>query len=605
MKLQLITDMKKIRAALFLTLSAAATVDVAVAQNFNPTVEVTNAYDVSMVDADKPLERMAVPDSLLKFDLDFDYSVLSNPYDGGYDFNPYFLEMKPEADAFRAGRFLLKAGAGYPVSVPFTLVWSPLMKKSALDVDVHAGADSYFGRYFHMAPLRDEEGLGYNPVGRVVRSDGQKDSVYAGRDARASFGVDLRHDWEKVNVKASLGYDGIFTKDLLCASGYNSVSASLALARNDDSRSHFHYQAAVDYRISSDDSRDMIRRGGPDASVTSEELRLSAQLGRVFNPSKALLVGLGMEMNGLRGTTPDELRESVSKFTIAPGYVFGPDGLRISLGVKLELPVVSGVASDRAAMHSATGQVLYPDVSLDLRIVPGRLHAYAILGGGLDINPYSSLKERNRFFNATMLVKDSPAFQNSSDKIDAVLGFRGNISSVFRFDLSGGFLASEGAVTEYLAYSGDRGGWYESFVTAGRDLLHADLKYALDLDSFVFDGSLRYTRTEREGADDIGFEEAPFSFNARARYDWNKRIFAGVHADGASRRRGRCNPFGGTDYPMLVPGYVNLGLDAEFAVSRKLSLWLKADNLLCQSVYRSPLHVRKGVNITGGICVNL
>ena len=58
------------------------------AQNLNPTVSVTRAYEGKLLDVHKPMEKMFVPDSLNKFDLDFDYSVFENPYKGAYDFKP-------------------------------------------------------------------------------------------------------------------------------------------------------------------------------------------------------------------------------------------------------------------------------------------------------------------------------------------------------------------------------------------------------------------------------------------------------------------------------------------------------------------------------------
>ena len=61
-------------AALLLACGAAS------AQNFNPTVEVTNTYQRNPSDVKKPLLEMAVPDSLMRFDLDFDYSVFEKRY---------------------------------------------------------------------------------------------------------------------------------------------------------------------------------------------------------------------------------------------------------------------------------------------------------------------------------------------------------------------------------------------------------------------------------------------------------------------------------------------------------------------------------------------
>ena len=48
------------------------------AQNLNPTVEVTRAYESKDLNINKGTVPMNVPDSLLRFDTDFDYSVFGN-----------------------------------------------------------------------------------------------------------------------------------------------------------------------------------------------------------------------------------------------------------------------------------------------------------------------------------------------------------------------------------------------------------------------------------------------------------------------------------------------------------------------------------------------
>ena len=85
------------------------------AQNLNPTVQVTNAYDNKLMDISKHSLQMAVPDSLLRFDWDFNYSVFDNPYKGAYEFNPYIIDMKPEASVYDGKRLLLSAGVGYTI----------------------------------------------------------------------------------------------------------------------------------------------------------------------------------------------------------------------------------------------------------------------------------------------------------------------------------------------------------------------------------------------------------------------------------------------------------------------------------------------------------
>ena len=54
------------------------------AQNINAQVQVTNSYSSSVGDFAKQNVPVNVPDSALKFDYDFDYSVFDSPYRGAY-----------------------------------------------------------------------------------------------------------------------------------------------------------------------------------------------------------------------------------------------------------------------------------------------------------------------------------------------------------------------------------------------------------------------------------------------------------------------------------------------------------------------------------------
>ena len=54
-----------------------------------------------------------------------------------------------------------------------------------------------------------------------------------------------------------------------------------------------------------------------------------------------------------------------------------------------------------------------------------------------------------------------------------------------------------------------------------------------------------------------------------------------------------------------VPGWVDLGINAEFKVTNKFSLWLKGANLLNMNVMRNFLVVEKGPYVTAGVCLVL
>ena len=54
-----------------------------------------------------------------------------------------------------------------------------------------------------------------------------------------------------------------------------------------------------------------------------------------------------------------------------------------------------------------------------------------------------------------------------------------------------------------------------------------------------------------------------------------------------------------------IPLYVNLGVEAEYAVTKKFSVWLRGDNLLNMNVQRFPCYNAGGIGFTAGIILNL
>ena len=101
---------------------------VASAQNLNPTVQVTNDYEGKLMEVNKQNVAMAIPDSLLKFDWNFNYSVFDNPYRGAYEFKPYRIDMKPDPTRRDNGVFYLRAGAGFTLHPEVQAVFTPATK---------------------------------------------------------------------------------------------------------------------------------------------------------------------------------------------------------------------------------------------------------------------------------------------------------------------------------------------------------------------------------------------------------------------------------------------------------------------------------------------
>jgi hypothetical protein len=101
---------------------------------------------------------------------------------------------------------------------------------------------------------------------------------------------------------------------------------------------------------------------------------------------------------------------------------------------------------------------------------------------------------------------------------------------------------------------------------------------------------------------------ASFTGNASVRYNWMRRIYAGVSCEAATARRGSLTYLhseGAFDRPDLFPGYVDLGVDFEYVLNRKISVWAKGRNLMGMTIQRSIFYAEKGPYFTIGFCLNI
>ena len=116
------------------------------AQELDPTVVVNRTYEGKLLEVHKPSFDMEIPDTVSRFDLDFDYSVFEKPYKGAYEFNPYVLTMRPASAVQTSEQLYLKAGVGYTLHPVLDFIWAPAFK-GAFRMDVYARHRSYVGSY--------------------------------------------------------------------------------------------------------------------------------------------------------------------------------------------------------------------------------------------------------------------------------------------------------------------------------------------------------------------------------------------------------------------------------------------------------------------------
>ena len=574
-------NMKKV----YLAAAALLSGIVSSGQNLNPTVEVTNVYNGNPSEVNKPLLEMAVPDTLLRFNMDFDYEVFEKQYQGAYSFKPYMLNMKPDKDAYRGRSFFLKAGAGYSLHPQFQMVFSP-EQKGRFQMSVFAGHKSYFGDYLRLQETLDND---------VFIVDRVKDSYYSGYDAVSDAGFEGRYNFNRAIAVFDMGYHGILNKGPQeWKRSFNAADFHACIRSNRVDQSYLFYGLDFSGRFGNDRIYD--------ASLRSGEFSLNGEIGPQLNYFNKLLVGFEAESGNY---TSSYLNSNIGRLAVIPKYVLETGRWKLSLGLRIDKLIFDegekfeGLAPK--GLYDASH--FHPDIHASFSLWDN-LQLYSDLTGGARLNTYSSLLERNHHFNPFVL-SGFVLMDNSEEEMNLKLGLRGNLGSRLQFDISGGGAKIANGIldrpTDILMCQG--------FFYADYSLLYADALLGLNAGGFRFDAGLHFRSMEFDEEDSYveGFKLPKFSGTMRAVYNFNQRVYAGLTAEAATSREGYVKTSTGSSFLLKnqrIPGYLDLGLVAGYQVSRKFGLWMESGNLLCETVQRNPYYAEKDLWVTAGITLN-
>lgn len=576
------------------------TAAVSFGQNFNPTVEVTNTYQGNASEVHKPLLGMNVPDSLLRFDLDFDYEVFEKPYQGAYSFKPYMLNMRPAKDAWRGRQLYLKAGAGYTLHPRFEFVYSP-EQSGPFQMSVYASHKSYFGNYHEIKPEL-QDGL-Y----RMKKSGGK----FGGYDALTSAGFDGRYNWDRTILSFGIGYYGLAAKDSVMSRSYNAFDFNARVRSNNDSESYFLYDIGLRGRVAND-GLDYKSFSFPDGVTVDKQnenwVLLDGLVGPVVNNSRSILVGFEAESASYSRFYDG----NIGRVALIPSYRFKSGRWNLNLGVKLEFMFRNDADTlSFGKMGGGKGQIVYPDAHISFA-VGGNVALYADATGGSRLNTYSSQISENHHLNPSFLVAPvyeliTPLVDNTVEKVNARIGVRGSAASSFQFDVNGGVGLYGNALMESGLFTAG-GDLVPALAYSDYNLIYANALVGLRTGRVKIDADFRYRGVSFPDNDalNLGFTLPKYSGGVRASYDISSRLYAGINVEAASWRDGKCASVASEDIlDVRVPGYVDLGVNCGYKFNRKWTLWLESGNLLCQTIQRTPFYAEKGPWFTAGISLNL
>lgn len=380
------------------------------AQNLNPVVEVTNEYDVNFTSAIRQTIPMAVPDSLLEFKKDFDYTVFDNPYKGAYQFVPFTVKLQPQASVYDGKRFHLCAGAGYTVHPVLDFVWSPLRgREGKFQMNVYQKGNGYWGSY------RGLEGNGY--------------------DVSEQLGLEMYSLLSRAALSADVHYRGLFHEAGGFGGIFNSASAQVRVKSTESGKKFFYYDFDASYRFAD-------YSGG--RSLKENDINLSGSLMPVFGKAFRMPIDFAVGYNTLG-----------QAFTI-----WGAPHLELTLG-PVDINAGAKIGFCREGVTDFNKFIITPDVTLKIDIVKEYFTLYAAAVGGPRYNSFSDLIG-NSHFNETaggMSVCDA----------DFYGGFRGGAAGSLHYDLNAGY-----ALYTSHPFDADIPGMGCGYVFQGVNFAHVD-----------------------------------------------------------------------------------------------------------------------------------
>lgn len=568
------------------------------AQNLDPTVVVNKAYEGKLFQVHKPSFEMAVPDSLTRFELDFDYLVFEKPYKGADGFSPYELDMQPVAVLKTPKKLYLDLGAGYSLHPTLDLVWSPF-GKGPFRMDVYASHRSYIGKYRAFYPAALPEGT----VG-IERWRGA-DADWKGYDFMSRAGVNGSYDAASLAAGFDVSYFGLASKDLMKTRMYDALDVRLGVSSKPGSGKHYKYDVQASYRYA-EDRIDHVETGI--GGLGEHIVNLDASLGHVLGMAGEVVCDFDIDLAIYDNC---DFASVTSQLAMAPRYVLNRERWTVEAGVRLAKVIRPN--SSELVFHTRD-QIVYPEVKATLSVIPDAMRLYAYIGGGNRLNTYASLLDRNHHVDPLFGIYGHGLLDVTVERVSASVGLEGRIGSGFCYDVRTGYVNYANELFDAIAVV-PSGSVSDALSTdmylpgigySACQKYYAAAELRLETDPFRFDGNLVYTNVWGVKDADGLFAPAALTGDFSAVYNWKRRVYAGMDCNFATDRKGSVTYFAeGSEYEARIPGYVDLGVCLEYSCNRRFSVWARGGNLLNMTIQRNPLYAEKGISGTVGICLNL
>ncbi len=539
------------------------------AQAIDPTVEVTRQYEARLGNIVKPALPATVSDTLDRFERSTDYVIFQRPIRDLYDFTPYeALQIKPMA----------------PEEFPFLYARVGMQVPIMPSAEVRLQKVFRNGLHFGLSALHDS----YIGTSQAAFGEWDLRQVRGNTDFRGDF----KYAWDSGEFQFDAGYGMSqyrFRNESADAYAHNYGNDRFNLHANirsaDQKENSIYYDFTAEYR----------RTGARYNSHDTDSLAMSENYTTIhgFVGTTFEIHRVYIDMN-LTYASFDSLRHyTVGLVEFSPIYEYSNKWLNGKFGIKIANRYGTDM-EDRTRTESIDGNDLspqssfFPDVDVRAMIVPKIFWAHARVGGGNDINVFSTLLRQ-----VPVLTPDTQ-LHFGYRPVDATLDLESMLFRRIALNASASYVLYRDSPVFLLDRTSVRETWrlkpdYRDYnrLTFGAEALWKTQSVSVG-------GEWRYHIYYSQ--DGKPLTELPqMTAGAYVRFSFRNRITAALDFTYRSSIEVSSLP---------IPAIYDLSANVNFLINKHFTVYAKVGNILNHANQYVPGYVEPGSNFGGGLTVS-
>ena len=572
----------------------------------DPTLEVRRDFDMKLSEITKGRLNTAIPDSLSRFDLDFNYSVTNNPVRDIYEFSPLPSANLERQGDFSHPQFYARFGVNFMLNPFATVKYQPVISER-IHLLIYGDHDSYMGKLPLFYENSTDQILVKGDDKIVSPRAWNRGGIKFGYDwAKVFIGLDVSHNNNYIGLSGfetlppgMLLFDGIPSDDMTrewmkdnFSRRVGITSAKAYVSSKNHNNNTLHYSAGVSFSILKDklNSATVLSLAPQTVSYSAQNpsediIGFNASLGYGFADHSKISIEATFET----ASFSNQQSSDRNGLEVYPHYTFKHKSWHFDLGVKY-------AQWDSDIITNNQGSSLYLSALASLEVIKNRLWLYGVLDGKNNLNTLHRLLALNLLSNTELPTV------NTEQPIILNIGLKGNITDRLSFNLYGG----------YEKYRNQLFFIREDDINSSTHLLNVfHLMYdneerrffggELFFKSKPFDAHLniRSTAFETGNIHDVHYNSSPLEISGLIRYNWRERII--LAADVEYRKQTPIYVGGLTQ--VFIPSHTVLNVEATYVFTPNLLFFIRGNNLLNTPFSPLPFYARQGVGIGVGASV--